>query len=159
MAQAPSDTSSQLAVMMTFPSTLEAGTLVTLTDSSGKVVAAFQPAKTFGSIVISSPDLKSGESYTIATGGTASGKATDGFFESGSASGSTKVVTFEMGDKVTYVNESGVTTARTGGFGGGGSGRGGHGGGFRGQGAPGDAPPGDAPSGGPDSAPSAGADS
>ncbi|AZN42575.1 carbohydrate-binding domain-containing protein [Paenibacillus albus] len=133
MAQAPSDTSSQLGVMMTFPSTLEVGTVVTLTDSNGAAIAAFQPSKAFRSIVISSPDLKSGESYTISTGGTASGTATDGLYDSSSVSGSTKVVTFEMGDKVTYVNGSGVTTANTGfgggpGGGGGGGGRGGKGG-------------------------------
>jgi hypothetical protein len=120
MAQAPSDDSSQRAVMMTFPGTLEAGTLVTLTDSSGTAVASFQPAKTFSSIVISSPDLKSGEEYTISTGGSASGSATDGRYEGGSSSGSTKVITFKLGEKVTYVNESGLTTANSGGgFGGG----------------------------------------
>ncbi|MBB3112834.1 hypothetical protein FHS18_004936 [Paenibacillus phyllosphaerae] len=155
MAQAPSETSSQLAVMMTFPSTLEAGTLVTLTDSTGAVVAAFQPTKTFNSIVISSAALKSGENYTFSTGGTASGTATDGLYEGGTVSGSTKVVTFAMGDKVTYVNESGVTTANTGrgGFGGGG-GRG-MGGGARGERpAQGEGfPGGEAPSGAPGSAP------
>ncbi|SEM55795.1 carbohydrate-binding domain-containing protein [Paenibacillus sp. OV219] len=150
MAQAPSETSSQLAVMMTFPSTLEAGTTVTLTDSAGAVIAVFQPSKTFRSIVISSPELKSGESYTISTGGTASGTPTDGLYDSASVSASTKVVTFKMGDKVTYVNESGVTTANSGGFGGGpGGGRGGQGG-PDGQGGPG-GPDGQGGPGGPDS--------
>lgn len=128
MDQAPSDDSSQTAVHMTFPSTLDVGTLVTLTDSSGKAVVAYAPAKTFSSIVISSPDLKAGEEYSISTGGTSTGSATDGLYDGGSVSGSTKVVTFKLGDKVTYVNESGITTANTGG------GFGGHGGGGRGMG-------------------------
>ncbi|WP_138493642.1 carbohydrate-binding domain-containing protein [Paenibacillus pinistramenti] len=126
MAQAPSEDSTQLAIQMTFPDTLEAGTLVTLTDSTGKTVAAFAPSKTFSSIVISSPDLKSGENYTISTGGTSTGTAADGLYKDGSTSGSTKVVTFAMGDKVTYVNESGVTTQPSS-FGGGGQGGGRHG--------------------------------
>lgn len=124
MAQAPSEDSSQRAIQMTFPNTLEAGTLVTLTDSSGKALTAFTPVKTFSSIVISSPNLKAGESYTLSTGGKSTGTATDGLYDGGETGGSTKVVTFTLGDKVTYLNESGVTTAPTGGFGGGGGGRG-----------------------------------
>lgn len=125
MAQAPSETSSQRAILMTFPSQLEAGTLVTLTDSSGKQIAAFAPAKTFSSIVISSPDLLAGTEYTLATGGKAAGTASDGLYDGGLTSGSTKVVTFKLGDTVTYVNSSGVTTANTGGGPGGGRGMGG----------------------------------
>lgn len=129
MAQAPSEDSTQRALMMTFTSTLEAGTLVTVTDSSGKAVATFAPAKTFRSVVVSSPDLKAGESYTISTGGKSSGTEKDGWYDGGSTTGSTKVVTFTLGDSVTYVNESGVTTANTGGGPGGGRGPGGGGGG------------------------------
>lgn len=122
-------TSTQLAVVMTFPSTIEVGTLVTLTDSSGKAITAYEASKSFGSLTISSADLKSGEEYTISTGGTSSGTATDGLYEGGTVTGSTKVVTFTMGDSITYVNESGVTdasSANAGGFGAGG--RGGFGG-------------------------------
>jgi len=127
MAQAPSESSSQLAVQMTFPSALEAGTLVTLKDSSGQPIVTFAPAKTFQSIVISTPELKAGETYTFYTGGTSTGTAKDGLYEGGESEGGTKVVSFEMGDTVTYVNESGVTTGGSGmgGPGGFGGGRGG----------------------------------
>ncbi|MEF2966677.1 carbohydrate-binding domain-containing protein [Paenibacillus sp. M1] len=130
MAQAPSESSSQRSVMMTFPSTLEAGTLVTLTDSAGTPVLSFAPAKSFQTVVISSPDLKAGETYAFYTGGTATGEATDGLYEGGKLEGGTKVVGFTLDDTVTYVNESGVTTGG-GGFGGGfgGGGRRGMGGG------------------------------
>ncbi|CAG7638964.1 carbohydrate-binding domain-containing protein [Paenibacillus allorhizosphaerae] len=124
MAQAPSDTSSQRAVHMTFPGTLQAGTLVTLKDGTSKTIATFAPAKTFSSIVISSPELKAGTEYTISTGGKSTGTATDGMYAGGVTSGGTKIVTFTLGDKVTYVNESGVTTANTFGGPGGAGGRG-----------------------------------
>ncbi|AWB43287.1 dockerin type 1 [Paenibacillus sp. CAA11] len=125
MAQAPSESSSQRALLMTFPNTLEAGTLVTLTDSLGKAVVTFAPTKTFSSVVISSPDLKAGAEYTLSTGGKAAGTVTDGLYAGSTTSGSSKVVTFTLGDKVTYLNESGVTTAPSnGGFGGGGRGPG-----------------------------------
>lgn len=132
MAQAPSTGSTQHAIMMNFTSSLEAGTLVTLTNSKGELIAAFGPAKTFQTIVISSPELKSGENYTLSTGGTNDGKAVAGYYTSGTTTGSKEVVNFTTGnDAVTYLNESGVTT------GGGGMGMGGRGGGMGGIGGSG----------------------
>lgn len=104
MAQAPSESSAQASVMMTFPSTLEAGTLVTLKDSTGNVLASYAPVKAFQTMIISTPELKSGETYSFSTG-------------------DTEMVSFTLGESVTYVNESGVTTGG-GGFGGGGMGQG-----------------------------------
>ncbi|MDF2721598.1 MAG: carbohydrate-binding protein, partial [Paenibacillus sp.] len=115
MAQAPSEDSAQRAILMTFPSAMNAGILVTLTDSAGAAIATFAPAKTFRTIVFSSPSLKAGETYTISTGGTSAGSAKNGLYEGGATSGSAKVVSFTLGDKVTYVNQSGVTTGSTGG--------------------------------------------
>lgn len=133
MAQAPSESSSQRSVLMTFPGTVKAGTLVTLADGKGTPVLSFAPAKNIQSIVISTPDLKSGDTYAFYTGGQSSGTAKDGLYAQGKLTGGTKIVSFKLGEAVTYVNESGVTTGG-GGFGGGrGQGRPG---GFRGQGNP-----------------------
>lgn len=105
MAQAPSESSAQASVMMTFPSTLEAGTLVTLKDSTGNALVSYAPVKAFQTITISTPELKAADTYSFSTG-------------------DTEVVSFTLGESVTYVNESGVTTGG-GGFGGGvGQGRG-----------------------------------
>ncbi|WP_410770341.1 carbohydrate-binding domain-containing protein [Fontibacillus sp. BL9] len=131
MAQAPSESSSQRSVLMTFPGTLEAGTLVTLADSKGVPMLSFTPEKSMQSIVISAPELKSGETYAIYTGGTSTGQAKNGLVEGGKLEGGTKIVSFTLGEAVTYVNESGVTTGG-GGFGGSGGGRGQGGGGPRG---------------------------
>ncbi|WP_339323943.1 carbohydrate-binding domain-containing protein [Paenibacillus sp. FSL W8-0194] len=131
MAQAPSESSSQRSVLMTFPGTVKAGTLVTLTDGKGTPMLSFAPAKDIQSIVISTPDLKSGDTYAFYTGGQSSATAKDGLYAQGKLTGGTKIVSFKLGEAVTYVNESGVTTGG-GGFGGGrGQGRPG---GFRGQG-------------------------
>lgn len=133
MAQAPSESSSQRSVLMTFPGTVKAGTLVTLADGKGTPVLSFAPAKDIQSIVISTPDLKSGDTYAFYTGGQSSGTAKDGLYAQGKLTGGTKIVSFKLGEAVTYVNELGVTTGG-GGFGGGrGQGRPG---GFRGQGNP-----------------------
>ncbi|MBN2980993.1 carbohydrate-binding domain-containing protein [Cohnella algarum] len=133
MAQAPSEDSSQRSVMMTFPGALEAGTLVTLANSQGEPVVSFAPAKSFQIVVISSPDLTEGETYAFYTGGTSTGAETDGLYEGGALTGGTEVVSFALGASVTYVNESGVTTAGSG-MGGMGGGRGGMGRGGMGAG-------------------------
>lgn len=127
MVQAPSDASSQYSVAMTFPETQQAGTLVHLEDNAGNEVLTFAPAKTFQSIVISSPDLKKG-SYVLYTGGSSAGSAKDGMYTDGKYAGGTKVVSFEITDSImTWLNESGVTTGNAG-FGPGGGGRAGKGG-------------------------------
>jgi hypothetical protein len=130
MAQAPSDSSSAYSIAMSFSSMQQAGTIIHLEDSSGNTVATFAPAKGYQSVVISSPALKKGAEYTVYTGGTASGTQTDGFYADGTYQGGTKVVSFTISDSVTWLNESGVTTANTG-FGPGG-GQGGRQGGFGG---------------------------
>ncbi|OMC77333.1 dockerin type 1 [Paenibacillus odorifer] len=113
MAQAPSDTSSQHAVSMTFPQTQEAGTLVHLEDSEGNSILTFAPSKSYQTVVISSPDLKDGGSYTLYSGGTSTGSEANGLYTDGEYTGGTKVVAFEITSSVTWLNESGVTTANT----------------------------------------------
>lgn len=124
MAQAPSDESGQPAVSMTFTESQKAGTLVHLQDTAGNTVVTFAPAKDFRSVVISSSKLKAGTTYTLSTGGTSTGTAVDGRYTGGAYNGGTGVVTFKLESTVTWVNESGVTTANTGrGMGGMGGGR------------------------------------
>jgi len=107
MAAAPSSDSSQYSIAFTYSSMRQAGTKFTLKDADDHVILEAIPAKAYQSIVLSSPDLKSGATYSVYTD-------------------DTKLYDFEIKDAVTWLNESGVTTS--GGFGGRG-GRGGRGGG------------------------------
>jgi len=130
MAQATSEASAQNTLVMTFPETQKAGTLVHVEDSEGNNILTFAPAKDYQTVVVSSPDLKKDGSYAIYSGGTSSGTAVDGLYTDGTYSGGTKVVAFQSTSNITWVNESGVTTARSGmGGPGGGGGQGGFGGG------------------------------
>lgn len=43
---------------------------ITLTDSDGNELAGFTPSKTYGSVLISTPDIEQGETYTLTTGET-----------------------------------------------------------------------------------------
>lgn len=140
MAQAPGEDSSQYSVGMTFSETQQAGTLVHLEDADGNTILTFTPSKSFQTVVVSSPELKEG-SYTVYTGGSSTGTAVDGLYTDGEYNGGTEFVTFDITSSVTWVNESGITTAPSG-MGGPGGG-GGFGGGGRGNGQ-GGTPPADA---------------
>ena len=123
MALATSDTSSQFSILMTFPETQTAGTLVHVEDSEGNNIMTVAPAKDYQTIVISSPDLKKGGSYTLYSGGTSSGSEVSGYYADGKYSGGTKVTSFELASSVTWLDETGVTTAKSNEFGGRGGGR------------------------------------
>ena len=67
MAVTFDDTSTQYSVMYVFEESQAAGTTVTLSDSSGNVIAEMTPEKAFQSVIFSNADLKEG-TYTIAAG-------------------------------------------------------------------------------------------
>ncbi len=91
MAQAPSTSSSQKSVEI-FLTSQSAGTTVTVKDSSGSEVASIAPEKQFASVVVSSAELKSGETYTVYAGGSEAGSftvsgAVTTFTQAGASSG------------------------------------------------------------------------
>jgi hypothetical protein len=49
-----------------------------VTDKSGNVVVEYTPAKDFANIVISSPKLVTGTTYTLSIGGSSAGSFTAG---------------------------------------------------------------------------------
>ena len=119
MAQAPSDSSKQYSLLMTYPSTQKAGTILHLEDSKGNTIATFAPEKDYQTVSISSPKLEKGSTYTLYSGGAATGSQANGYYTDGTYSGGTKVVEFTIEDSVTWLNESGITTPVSGGPGGG----------------------------------------
>ena len=132
MAQAPSDTSTQAALSVTYSEAQAANTLVSLTDSSGKTLVSFVPAKQYKSIVISTPDLAAGSSYTLYSGGTDSGTADGGYVAGGTVTGATEKTAVTLSEIVTGIADDG-SAVTAGGRGTGGNG-GGHGNGGMGPG-------------------------
>ncbi len=65
MAQAPGTNSSQYSVAIFFNGAQPGGTLVSIKNSAGEDLLTFVPTKQFQSLVFSSPDLASGQAYTI----------------------------------------------------------------------------------------------
>lgn len=68
MAQNFDSSSTQAAFLYTFTANIEAGSQVTLTDSEGNVLVDTAMAKSFNCVVISTPDLTVGETYTLTCG-------------------------------------------------------------------------------------------
>lgn len=96
MAQAPSASSTQNSVLVVFPTSLPAGTLVHIASENGDAVLTFLPTKAYQSVVLSSPDLVQGATYTVYTGGSATGTAVDGLITGGTTTTGTPSTEFTV---------------------------------------------------------------
>ncbi len=65
MAENFGQESTQGSMLYMFDSTLSGGTEITLKDDSGNVIAQYTPLKNYQSVVISTPDIVSGKTYTL----------------------------------------------------------------------------------------------
>lgn len=68
MEDSPTSGSTQPVVNVVFDSNQAAGTLVILKNTDGEEVLRAQPTKSFGSVILSCPELTLGETYTVWTG-------------------------------------------------------------------------------------------
>lgn len=107
MAQAPSSSSTQRSVKITYAQTKTAGTLAHIrTTSGGTYIVTFAPAKAYRSLVVSSPAFTAGLSCGLYRGGTCSGIVTDGLYSGGTYSGGSGPTTFTTTNIVTNVNNA-----------------------------------------------------
>ncbi|MEW6199402.1 MAG: carbohydrate-binding domain-containing protein [Planctomycetota bacterium] len=105
MAQAPSTSSTQRSVKITYSSAKTAGTLVRIqTTTGGNDLVTFAPSKTYRSVVFSSPALTAGLSCELYRGGTSTGTVLHGLYQGGVYSGGTKTNTFATTNIVTNVS-------------------------------------------------------
>ena len=110
MAQAPSSSSTQNSVSLALPQ-VSAGTVVNIESSDGNSILTFEVSKSCQSMVISSPDLETGKTYSVSTGGTSTGTKTNGIYSGGTYSGGTKALEFTVSNTVTSANASGVSSS------------------------------------------------
>ncbi len=78
-----------------------ANSLIALTDSSGNLLLAFKPTVSYSRLIISTPELTTGASYKIYTGGSCTGTATENLYESGTYSGGTQKKSFTVSSTLT----------------------------------------------------------
>lgn len=68
MAQGFGDESTQCSALVSFDGWIDAGETITLAGSDGKEVLSYKAGKKFNSVVISTSDMKQGETYTLTAG-------------------------------------------------------------------------------------------
>jgi hypothetical protein len=101
MAQAPSSSSSQPSIAITFGSEQAAGTVVAV--ENGTEALAFSPSKGFQSVVLSAPWLAVGEDVSVYQGGTLSEGTAGGLATGGALSGATLLEAVGVSSAVTDV--------------------------------------------------------
>lgn len=108
MAQNISDSSTQCGALVAV-SGGTAGTPVTVADADGNVIISFTPAKSYNALNISTPDMKTGTTYTIYQNGTLTGSTqiVKDCYTGGTIDGGTELTTFEQSSTVTNSGISG----------------------------------------------------
>lgn len=108
MAQNISDSSTQCGALVAV-SGGTAGTPVTVADTDGNVIISFTPAKSYNALNISTPDIKTGTTYTIYQNGTLTGSTqiVKDCYTGGTIEGGTELTTFEQSSTVTNSGISG----------------------------------------------------
>ena len=107
MAQAPDYTSDQNSLLLTANTPYSGGTLIHIQNSAGTGILTFAPEKNYQSLAFSSPNLQTGTSYQVYTGGSSTGDMADGLYENGAYSGGSKIADLTVTSVVTTVNAGG----------------------------------------------------
>jgi len=103
MAQAPGGASTQNSLLLNFSAVQPAETLVHIQDSQGNAILTFAPDKQYQSLAFSSPDLVTGETYTVYNGGSTSGEAIDGLVRGGVYMPGSAYTSFTVESNVTMI--------------------------------------------------------
>lgn len=114
MAMAPSEESSQHALLMYYPTTQAADTMVQLVNEDNEVLISFKPDKSYQSIMISSPLIEEGKTYSLYAGGQSELDETLLLGIQLPAQLGTAVTGFTVSEMISYVDENGITTAQSG---------------------------------------------
>ena len=118
MAEYPAGTSTQNVIAITLPQAQQAGTIVRIVDENGADLLTFAPAKSYNSVVFSSPDIKSGSTYTAYVGGEYSGgENVDGLMASGSYAGGTSSGNVKVSQIISTIGSGGGGMGGPGGMG------------------------------------------
>lgn len=93
------------------------GTTCAIVDGSGNVIASLTPEKQYSNVVVSTSNLKTGETYSIVCGGTVEGADSHGYASSGKVSGGNTVTEVSL-DTENFSNGGNTMGGGMGGMGG-----------------------------------------
>lgn len=112
MAMAPSNGSTQNSIKLTL-SNQEADTILRIESEDEKEIVTIAPTKKFASVIVSSPDLKTGSTYNVYAGGSVSdGTCTDGLYTGGTYNKGEEILSVGISEIITSAMEDGVTVSR-----------------------------------------------
>lgn len=100
MAQAPSTSSTQYSILYNFDSIQAPGTLLHIASEDGAEVLTFMPTRSYQSMVLSSPELETGSTYLVYTGGSSTGTNTDGLYSEGTYTPGSQAASFTISSMV-----------------------------------------------------------
>ena len=101
MFEGPSSSSSQKSVMLVFRSSNAASTIFNLQDSNGKSLVTFKPARAYSTMIFSSSELVSGQTFSVYTGGSTTGNGAGGLYTGGTYSGGNLRQTISVSETIT----------------------------------------------------------
>lgn len=111
MLQMPSDSSSQKVINVNLQ-TQEANTAVNIKSKDGKEILTYSPSKQYQSLVISTPDIKEGQTYEVSVGGEVTGEVTDGVYSNAKYSGGSIIGETKVEATISTINQEGISTNR-----------------------------------------------
>lgn len=89
---------------------VNAGDTFAILDESGALVAAYTAKKNHTSVIVSSPNMTLGASYTLSTGGSVDTEADNGLYLAGSYVGGSQIASVTLTDTVTSYGSGGGMT-------------------------------------------------
>lgn len=106
MVQAPGADSAQASLQLNL-GTQKAGTLICIKNEAGEEILTFSPAKDYASLIVSSPQLEQGATYTVYVGGSSTGTIKDGLYSGGTYTPGTQVASIQLSGVVTQYGQAG----------------------------------------------------
>ena len=114
MVQGLSSESTQNSIKISL-SSQEANTLVHVESENGEEILTFAPAKQYASIIVSSPELKTGSTYKVYVGGSTTGTANNGLYSDGTYTKGEEIGSAQISTTSTDITQEGVTVNSRGG--------------------------------------------
>ena len=105
MLQLPSTSSTQNVLVINLNNE-SANSILYIEDNNGNEVLAFAPSKTYQSIIISDPNIKTGKNYNIYTGGSYSEESKDGLYSNGIYTKGTHLTSVTISNVITQIGNS-----------------------------------------------------
>ena len=106
MAQLLGTSSTQYSLKLTFPSSQSANTIIHIASADGAENLTFMPTKAYQSVIFSSPILINGVTYTVYTGGSATGTIIDNLYTDGTYTAGTEIDSFTISSIVISIGSA-----------------------------------------------------